>query len=131
MTNLIVFPPSLLLMQLFRKSKRRTNELKKIKKKNDDFDDITKQESNKKHSINDQTKNKKVDEKRSFAFPWWCKIIAYILSFMFIGISIFFIIVQGITFGDEKVQKWLTSFISSIISSIFLTQPIKVFYLID
>jgi polycystin 1L2 len=125
MTNLIVFPPSLLLMQLFRKSKRRTNELKKIKKKNDEFDDITKgRDSNKTPSINNDSKT--TDVKKSFALPWWCKIIAYILSFIFIGVSIFFIIVQGITFGDEKVQKWLTSFMSSVLSSILLTQPIKV-----
>ncbi len=129
MSNLIVFPPSLLLMQLFRKSKRRTNELKKIKKKNDEFDDIKKVSGTNKQSSETngvKTNKKNTDAKKSFALPWWCKIIAYILSFLFVGVSIFFIIVQGITFGDEKVQKWLTSFISSIISSILLTQPIKV-----
>ena len=122
MTNLIVFPPSLLLMQLFRKSKRRTNELKKIKKiqvLNESFYSL-------KSKFN--TQNAKKSDKKSFSLPWWCKIIAYILSLIFVSLSIFFIIAQGITFGDEKVKKWLTSFFISILSSIFFTQPIKVIY---
>jgi hypothetical protein len=32
----------------------------------------------------------------------------------------------GITFGNEKVQKWITSLLFSVICSIFLTQPIQV-----
>jgi hypothetical protein len=41
-------------------------------------------------------------------------------------IAAFFIIVKGIEFGNEKVLKWLTSFIISVVTSIFLTEPIKV-----
>jgi hypothetical protein len=32
----------------------------------------------------------------------------------------------GIEFGDEKVYKWLTSLIISVLSSILLTQPLQV-----
>jgi hypothetical protein len=31
----------------------------------------------------------------------------------------------GITFGNEKVQKWITSFMTSVLSSVFLTSPIQ------
>jgi hypothetical protein len=31
----------------------------------------------------------------------------------------------GITFGNEKVQKWVTSFVTSVFSSVFLTSPIQ------
>jgi hypothetical protein len=31
----------------------------------------------------------------------------------------------GITFGNTKVQKWITSVLISIVSSVFLTQPIQ------
>jgi hypothetical protein len=48
------------------------------------------------------------------------------MSFCIIAISLFFIISQGIMFGDEKVKKWLTSFVSSIIASILINEPIKV-----
>ncbi|CAF1356214.1 unnamed protein product [Adineta ricciae] len=67
----------------------------------------------------------KVSEK-SRTFPWWCLFIAYALSILMICISIFFIIVRGIEFGDLKTQKWLTSVLTGFFSSIFLTQPIKV-----
>ena len=36
------------------------------------------------------------------------------------------IIQIGIQFGDAKVTKWLTSLVISIITSIFLTQPLQV-----
>jgi hypothetical protein len=32
----------------------------------------------------------------------------------------------GISFGNEKVQKWITSVLVSVVSSVFLTQPIQV-----
>jgi hypothetical protein len=40
-------------------------------------------------------------------------------------VSIFFIIVKGIEFGDEKVSKWITSLLISFLSSVLLTQPIQ------
>lgn len=48
------------------------------------------------------------------------------LSFAFAGVSIFFILVKGITFGNEKVEKWITSLLVSVLTSVFLTQPIQV-----
>ena len=45
---------------------------------------------------------------------------------MLTAVSIFFLIVRGIEFGDLKTQKWLTSLISGFFSSILLTQPIKI-----
>lgn len=59
-------------------------------------------------------------------FPYWCVYLAYILSFLLIILSIFFIIIRGIEFGDLKVQQWLTSIVTGLVSSIVLTQPMKV-----
>jgi len=65
-------------------------------------------------------------KKRELKFPWWCKIFAYLLSFAFAGVSLFFVIVKGIEFGDEIVQKWLTSLLISFFTSLLLTQPLQV-----
>jgi hypothetical protein len=54
------------------------------------------------------------------------KIFAYLFSYACAIVSIFFILVQGISFGNEKVQKWITSLFFSILTSVFLTQPIQV-----
>ena len=74
-----------------------------------------------------ETKKKK---KKSLKFPWWCKIIGFILSFIFMAVSVTFVIFYGIQFGDLKCQKWLTSLLISFFTSIFLTQPLKVYFII-
>ncbi|CAF0876239.1 unnamed protein product, partial [Brachionus calyciflorus] len=130
MTNLIIFPPTLLLVYLFRNSRRRTTQLAKLNKtldktnKNNEmkitqFDDLASRKTPTPHA-------EKTTKKKSKGLPWWCKIIAYILSAICMGVSVFFIAMQGINLGDEKVRKWLTSFLVSVVSSVFLTQPIKI-----
>jgi hypothetical protein len=63
---------------------------------------------------------------KKLSFPWWFKIIAYILSYLFMSISLIFIIFRGITFGEEKVTKWITSLMVSFLTSLLLTQPLQV-----
>ncbi len=115
-TNLIVFPPSFLLVQMFRRSKQKHSRLAKIK---------LMLSQNMEKTTNSNAKKKSFEVK----FPWWFKIIAYVLSFAFAGVSLFFVIVKGIEFGDDKVTKWLTSLIVSFLSSIILTQPLQVILL--
>ncbi|CAF1595374.1 unnamed protein product, partial [Adineta steineri] len=71
-------------------------------------------------------KNPNKNKKKQFTFPWWCLFIAYTFSFMIIAVSMFFIIVKGIIFGDLKTQQWLTSVLTGFFSSVILTQPIKI-----
>ena len=58
--------------------------------------------------------------------PWWWLIIAYIISFLFVLMAAFFTISRSIEFGDTKTQKWLASILTSFLSSVLLSQPIKV-----
>ena len=77
---------------------------------------------------NDKTQITK-DNKKSrvaFSFPWWCKMVAYVLSFLFTAVSIFFIIMKGISFGNDKCTKWLTSILVSLFTSMAITQPLQV-----
>jgi hypothetical protein len=76
--------------------------------------------------------NVRSNEKKQskLTFPWWCLFLAYGLSLILVGVSIFFTIVRGIEFGDIKTQKWLTSILTGFFSSIFLTQPTKVMFFI-
>lgn len=70
--------------------------------------------------------SRQASTKAPLSFPWWCLFVAYILSFVIIILSIFFIIVRGIEFGDLKTQQWLTSIVTGFVSSILVTQPIKI-----
>lgn len=68
-------------------------------------------------------------KKKKFLFPWWCRIIAWILAVASIVVSCFFLWAYGVQFGDEKTKKWITSLLISFFSSILVTQPIKVRYI--
>lgn len=63
---------------------------------------------------------------KGLTFPWWCLFIAYGLSLILVSISILFLIARAIEFGDSKSQKWLISILSGFVSSILVTQPMKV-----
>ena len=106
LSNLFLFIPSILLVQLFKRIKRRNTRLSQIRK-------ILKRKETTKKPF-------------QLKFPWWFKIFAYALSFVFANVSLFFVIVKGIEFGEEKVYKWLSSLIVGFFSSIFLTQPLQV-----
>jgi hypothetical protein len=109
MVELFSLVPSLLIVQFFRRIRPR-------------------QQIPTLYQIKSSTQFSNPVKKKAFqvTFPWWCLFIAYILSFLIIVVSIFFIIVRGIEFGDLKTQKWLTSIVTGFFSSVFLTQPIKI-----
>jgi hypothetical protein len=117
-------------MTIFRKSKRRKTPLDRmgrIIKKDVKENGYTIRSSKPEQESNVDRQEKLPKKKKSgFLFPWWFKIAAYAMSLSIIGISAFFIAIKGILLGDLEVKKWLTSFFSSVLSSVFLTQPIKV-----
>jgi hypothetical protein len=115
LVEFLSFIPNLFLVQLFRRSKQRSS-------KENQFSLLQKTLIGLKRGKQSMIKK----SKSSLKFPWWCLYLSYILSFLFMGISIFFIIILGIQFGDVKTQKWVISLIIGFCSSIFFTQPLKV-----
>ena len=73
------------------------------------------------------TSTEKTKKKRRFALPWWCTIVAWFLLAASVLVSAAFVTFYGIMFADDKCKKWITSMFISFLTSIFLTQPIKVF----
>jgi len=109
---------------------------KKIDEKNKIDPNAKENKKNEKNKADPNSKENKIDEmnkevsklpKKPKQLPWWCKIIAYGLSYLFAGISIFFIILKGISFGNDSCTKWLTSVLISLFSSVLITQSIQVF----
>jgi len=66
-------------------------------------------------------------KKKPFSLPWWFVYVGWVLLFLSVGVSAAFVTFYGIQFGDEKTKKWITSLFISFVTSIFLTQPVKVF----
>ncbi|CAF1263903.1 unnamed protein product [Adineta steineri] len=117
MVELFTLIPSLLIVQFFRRIRPR-QQIAPIREA------LYKMKPSRKTSSTNAPAIKK--KKSSITFPWWCLFIAYSLSLIIIGVSIFFIIIRGIEFGDVKTQQWLTSVLTGFFSSVIFTQPIKI-----
>jgi polycystin 1L2 len=125
-TSLIVFPPSLLLVQMFKRIKRRHSRIFKIKEILNGPKINSKANEQETKIEKEALFLEKKKQKSALKFPWWFRVFAYMLSFAFAGVSLFFVIVKGLVFGNEMVTKWITSIVVSLFTSVFLTQPIKV-----
>ncbi|KAK7075316.1 hypothetical protein SK128_002080, partial [Halocaridina rubra] len=133
MSNLIAFPPSFLIIFLFRKSRPRVlrrsrieEAFEKTKEAHgvvDDNEDEDKEPKDPKIVIEKKRKNKK------FTLPWWFIFIAWLLVLACIAVSVFFLLMYGIMFGNSKATKWITSLIISFFSSVLFIQPLKIFLL--
>jgi hypothetical protein len=69
---------------------------------------------------------KNFEIRKNLIFPWWFKIILYLISFALMAISICFVTFKGIDIGDDNAKSWLVSFIISTFFGIFVTLPIQV-----
>ncbi|CAF0785734.1 unnamed protein product [Adineta steineri] len=117
MVELFTLIPSLLIVQFFRRirPRRQISQLREA---------LYKMKPSRKTSSTNAPVIKR--KKSSITFPWWCLFIAYGVSLIIIAVSIFFIIIRGIEFGDVKTQQWLTSVLTGFFSSVIFTQPIKI-----
>lgn len=115
---MIVFFPGLLLVTLFRRSKDRRP--RTVSPVSEAIQNI--------RTKNSQTKNS-LSKENKFLFPWWCLIVAYILSVLIVITSIGFILIFGVSYGDVTVRQWLGSILTSFFASVLLIQPLKVFVL--
>ena len=122
-SNIIIVVPNLLLVEFFRRCRKRFTRSANIKKAIFDYKII------RDSSISDSgpvPNNKKISSTRKrLTFPWWCKILAYIVSFILAIISLFFILMKGISLNNQRATDWLTSIIMSISISLLLTQPLQ------
>jgi hypothetical protein len=109
---LIIIFPSLLLVTLFRRSK--TRHPRTVSSVGETIQNI---------------RTKKSKKENKFLLPWWCLILAYILSFLMVSTSIVFILIRSAEYGDVIVRQWLGSIITSFCASVLLTQPLKVLLL--
>jgi hypothetical protein len=116
---LIIFFPSLLLVALFRRSKPRRPRI--ISPVAEAIENIrSKQSETKTTSPPIKAKEKKI------LLPWWCLIVAYILSFLMVAVSVAFILIRSVEYKDFKTRQWLGSIVTSFFASVLLTQPFKV-----
>lgn len=61
--------------------------------------------------------------------PWWFVFVGWTLVIATSGVSGYFTMMYGLTYGKERSISWLISMLVSFFESLFITQPLKVSYL--
>ncbi|XP_060741700.1 polycystin-1-like protein 2 [Tachysurus vachellii] len=59
-------------------------------------------------------------------FPWWFVFVGWFLVAATSGVSAYFTMMYGLTYGKDRSISWLISISVSFFESLFVTQPIKV-----
>uniref|UniRef100_A0A3B4T629 Polycystic kidney disease protein 1-like 2 n=1 Tax=Seriola dumerili TaxID=41447 RepID=A0A3B4T629_SERDU len=57
--------------------------------------------------------------------PWWFVFVGWILVIATSGVSGYFTMMYGLTYGKERSISWLISMVVSFFESLFITQPLK------
>lgn len=73
-------------------------------------------------SINGSTKKKQIQR----GLPWWFVFVGWILVIATSGVSGYFTMLYGLTYGKDRSISWLISMVVSFFESLFITQPLKV-----
>jgi len=63
---------------------------------------------------------------KKWKLPWGFLFVAYFLSLCVVGVTFWYCVEQAGAFGVEKSERWMAAFATSVIESIFMSQPIKV-----
>uniref|UniRef100_A0A8C5H9L6 Polycystic kidney disease protein 1-like 2 n=1 Tax=Gouania willdenowi TaxID=441366 RepID=A0A8C5H9L6_GOUWI len=58
--------------------------------------------------------------------PWWFVFVGWILVIVTSGVSGYFTMMYGLTYGKDRSISWLISMVVSFFESLFITQPLKV-----
>ncbi|KAJ8417701.1 hypothetical protein AAFF_G00225440 [Aldrovandia affinis] len=58
--------------------------------------------------------------------PWWFVFVGWLLVAATSGVSAYFTMMYGLTYGMERSVSWLISMVVSFFESLFITQPLKV-----
>jgi polycystin 1L2 len=74
--------------------------------------------------VSEEEKKKK---KKKGKYPHWVIYIAYVVVAIASLVSATFTVFYGLTFGEEKSQKWIMTMMISFWQDVLISQPLKVF----
>jgi len=63
--------------------------------------------------------------------PWWFVFVGWALVAATSGVSGYFTMMYGLTYGKDRSISWLISMVVSFVESLFITQPLKVIHTND
>ena len=83
-------------------------------------------DSDEKKKYADKRMKEKKTKKR---LPYWMKYFAWVLLVLTSFTSAFFVVLYGFQFGKDKSAQWISSMMISFVQDVFVSQPIKIFFL--
>ncbi|XP_035665396.1 polycystic kidney disease protein 1-like 2 [Branchiostoma floridae] len=107
MTSVTVLPFNLLLIQLFKRCKPKT-EVRKV------------------YDTNGQKGQSSPSASRQLMLPHWCVYAGWLLLSLACFVSAFFTILYSLEWGPVKANNWLKTFLLSFFQSSFVFEPIKI-----
>ncbi|XP_053283068.1 polycystic kidney disease protein 1-like 2 [Pleuronectes platessa] len=66
------------------------------------------------------------DSAKKGGLPWWFVFVGWTLVIATSGVSGYFTMMYGLTYGKDRSISWLISMLVSFFESLFITQPLKV-----
>ncbi|XP_077978551.1 polycystin-1-like protein 2 [Glandiceps talaboti] len=126
-STLIVFPVNILIVSIFRKTRRYGNR-PTIFRRCCNLLNFRRAFSRYSTTI-ESPDDARVKETSCLMLPYWCLYIAWISTFLVTLASGFFVIMYSMQWGPSKSHAWLTSCLTSFCESVFLIEPIKVLVL--
>lgn len=137
-SNFVSIPITLLIVMLFKYSKVKTlkeNRIEKALQKESELEEKNMDDDAKNSegianeyfetysrisSSPDQITNKRL------SLPYYCLYLGWMVFFLVVFASSFFLWEFGVKFGNDKKYKWLSSTITGLISDFILLEPLKV-----
>ncbi|KAL3309693.1 polycystic kidney disease 1-like 2, partial [Cichlidogyrus casuarinus] len=132
-SSLITFVPVFIVVEIFRRSRLYSSYSKKlveaIEKHFDEPFDVNFNErgllqTNSRIQTALSTSEKSIKITRRL-LPWQLRIVAWMIIFLTLAVSVFFVTFYGISFGSTACGKWLSSLSITFIMSIMIVQPAK------
>ncbi|XP_078703701.1 polycystin-1-like protein 2 [Branchiostoma floridae x Branchiostoma belcheri] len=59
------------------------------------------------------------------SLPWWGVLLGWFLVWSGSFVAAFFTVLYTLSFGREKAEAWVCTFVTSFVSDLFLVQPVK------
>lgn len=122
-SNFIVFPPILLAIYLFKRSrpfKLRKNRIDLgVEKAKEEGKIVVPENAKKRERTSDE-------EKRDKSCPSMMLFLGWLVCFICILGGAFIVFSFGLSFGNDKAYQWMVSMISAFFFSVLLTQPLKI-----
>ncbi|XP_060576637.1 uncharacterized protein LOC132733957 isoform X2 [Ruditapes philippinarum] len=131
---LIVTPGTLIVIYLFKLSKRIIDPNETLFKANDKasrykipfMKNWLENEQKRSMELEQHLVQKGLPNMQGFSLPHWCRYVAWFIVIVTSFICAFFIMSFSMQWGKQKSEEWITTFLLSFFESVFCLDPVKV-----